>query len=163
MINTLLQTEMVVCDVEDCETGMGAGMALAVASRSGLLAAMAKDDSPKTAKEWAEITRSTNIRINQIMRSLVALKVVVASDEEDPSHGGGNLVASAEEASSQGGVVPFSSPSPAGAQRFLIPGENAAAVKEIGGVFEALLMHPRCEATMNLVLFRWEKARRSFV
>ena len=47
------------------------------------------------------------------------------------------------------------------AQRFHVPSDRAGAVKEMGAVFEALLVLPRGkmdeQAMMNLVKFRCEK------
>lgn len=112
-------------------------MALAVASRSGLLAAMLKDAAPHHAKHWASATRTwghvppSARETEKVLRSLVSERVVEQVIEED-------------------GVVHFS-----------IPSHRAPAVTEMGGIFEALLMHQRGlmdpVTTMNLVKFRCDK------
>lgn len=114
---------------EEESSGMGAAMALAVASRSGLLGAMLKDETPKTAEEWAGLTRASRRETDAVLASLESGKVVsrVGADEA----------------------------------RFHVPADRAGAVKEMGAVFEALLMHQRGkmdpQATLNLVKFRCEK------
>ena len=112
------------------EPGMGVSMALALSSRSGLLAAMVLDESPRTAEEWSTFTRESRRTTEELLKSLV----------------GGHVV---EE------VVAGT------AQQFHVPAGRASEVKEMGAIFEALLMHQRDkmapEAMINLVKFRCEK------
>jgi len=116
-----------------CEPRMGAAMAIAIASRSGLLQAMAKDDCRigRTADEWADLLRASKPSTKEIIRSLVGAHVVVVEEK-------GN-----------------------GAPHYKIPSGHAAEIREMGGIFEALLIHPRdkmdADATMNLIRFRCEK------
>ena len=114
---------------EEEKSGMGVAMALAVASRSGLLGAMLKDDTPKTAEEWAGLSRASRRETDAVLASLASGKVVDRMGGEDA--------------------------------RFRVPADRAGAVKDMGPVFEALLMHQRGkmdpQATLNLVKFRCEK------
>jgi hypothetical protein len=113
------------------EPGMGVAMALALSSRSGLLAAMVLDESPRTAEEWSTFTRESRRTTEELLKSLV----------------GGQVV---EEVVAAGT-----------AQQFHVPAGRKAEVKEMGAIFEALLMHQRDkmapEAMINLVKFRCEK------
>ena len=101
-----------------------------MASRSGLLAEMLHDDTPKTLDEWAGLSRASRRETETVVASLVCGKVVDRVGGE-------------------------------GAQRFHVPSDRAGAVKEMGAVFEALLVLPRGkmdeQAMMNLVKFRCEK------
>lgn len=116
------------CKLE--EPRMRPDMALAVASRSGLLAAMLSDPSPKTAEEWSKRTRASKRTTEELLKSLVGGQVV---DEVRGECG----------------------------HRFHVSADRAAAVMEMGAIFEALLIHQRGkmdpEATMNLVKFRCGK------
>ena len=107
-------------------------MALAVASHSGLLAAMLADSSPKTAEEWSLCTRASKRTTEELLKSLVGGQVVEEIRGDDTSH-----------------------------RRFHVSADRAAAVKEMGAIFEALLVHKRGsmdpEATMNMVKFRCAK------
>ena len=118
-----------VCE-EEHETRMGAAMALAHASRSGLLAAMLKDESPKTIGEWAILCRASKRETEEVIMSLFGGKVVDQVWQD-------------------------------GGQRYHVPADRRGAVKEMGAIFEALLIHQRGnmdpEATMNMVKFRCEK------
>jgi hypothetical protein len=126
----MLAASRMCAPVPEEEARMGVAMALAVASRSGLLAAMMHDDTPKTLDEWAELSRASRRETETVVASLVCGKVVDRVGGE-------------------------------GAQRFHVPSDRAGAVKEMGAVFEALLVFPRGkmdpQATMNLVKFRCEK------
>ena len=126
-------------DYADLEPRMGATMALGIASRSGLLAAMLKDlASPRTVEEWAGVTRATSKR---------------ATEEIILSLAGGQVVKE---------VV-----GPDGVPQYHIPTDRAPAVREMGAVFEALLLHQRGlmdpVTTMNLVKFRCEKVLQGHV
>lgn len=118
---------------DSLEPRMGAAMALGIASRSGLLAAMLKDlASPKTVEEWASVTRATSRR---------------ATEEVILSLAGGQVV---KEVAATDGVP-----------RYHIPTDRAPVVREMGAIFEALLLHQRGlmdpVSTMNLVKFRCDK------
>lgn len=111
----------------DGEPRMGAAMALAMASRTGLLHAMLKDEAPKSVEEWAALTRTPRRSTEEVIMSLVAVDVVEVLQE-------------------------FSS------QRFHIPSNRASAVKEMGAIFEALLLGKKMdETTLSLIKFRCEK------
>ena len=68
---------------EEEKSGMGVAMALAVASRSGLLGAMLKDDTPKTAEEWAGLSRASRRETDAVLASLASGKVVDRMGGED--------------------------------------------------------------------------------
>ncbi len=111
----------------EAEPRMGAAMALAVASRTGLLYAMLKDDTPKSAEEWAALTRASKRSTEEIIISLVGVQAVAEVDEA--SH-----------------------------LQYHVPANRAKAVKEMGAIFEALLLGKKLdETTLNLIKFRCEK------
>jgi hypothetical protein len=111
----------------EAEPRMGAAMALAVASRTGLLHAMLKDDTPRSAEEWAALTRASKRSTEEVIISLVAVQAVAKVDEA--SH-----------------------------VRYHVPANRANAVKEMGAIFEALLLGKKLdETTLNLIKFRCEK------
>ena len=118
-------------NADSVESRMGAAMALGVASRTGLLAAMLKDAEPHPAEHWAKAIRRPKRATREAIMALVE----------------GQVVEQVEVA--------------AGVACFHIPAARAPAVKEMGGIFEALLMHQRGlmdpVTTMNLVKFRCDK------
>ena len=61
---------------DTAEPGMGVAMALALSSRSGLLAAMVLDESPRTAEEWSTFTRESRRTTEELLKSLVGGQVV---------------------------------------------------------------------------------------
>ena len=118
----------------DSEAQMGVAMALAHASRSGLLHAMLKDNSSKTARELA-ILSSASIQVtDDVILSLIQ----------------GNIVSKIGRSHGQEGE-----------HRYHVPADRQHAVKEFGAIFEALLMRQYGnmdpEVTIRLVKFRCKK------
>ena len=72
----MLAASRMCAPVPEEEARMGVAMALAVASRSGLLAAMLQNNSPKTVDEWASLSRATHRETEAVLASLVCGKVV---------------------------------------------------------------------------------------
>eukprot|EP00960_Hanusia_phi_P060405 764497-Hanusia_phi.AAC.7 len=102
--------------------------ALAMASRTGLLAAMLVDVTPKTASQWASLAGVPVKNASDVLNTLANGQVIVSScsDVEETT--------------------------------YCIPASRVSQVKEMGAIFEALLlrrMDP--ETTFNMVRFRSEK------
>lgn len=129
-VTSMGEGESMCVDGGEGEPRMGAAMALAVASRTGLLHAMFKDDDPKAVEEWAALTRAPKRSTEETIMALVGVQVVERLQEEE--------------------VV--------GRERFHIPANRASAVKEMGAIFEALLLGKKLdETTLSLIKFRCEK------
>jgi hypothetical protein len=145
---------------------MDARLALAEASRSGLLLTMSQGGTPRTAGEWAARVQAPVRWTEAVLCALADVQVVDAvgvekgemcgedrrgDGESGPGHGGRSVPCASAHASSRGDEH---------TTLFCVPAGRASAVRDMGAVFEALF-RPRGKvdsaATMVLVKSRCDK------
>mmetsp|Transcript_43175 Transcript_43175/g.88357 ORF Transcript_43175/g.88357 Transcript_43175/m.88357 type:complete len:143 (-) Transcript_43175:450-878(-) len=99
--------------------------AIALASRCGLLGAMLNDEEPKSAFEWAMKAKIGLKNANEILALLYSGEVIEMSSGDD------------------------------GVRRYCIPSSRVPAMKEMGSLFETLLLRRLdVEDTFAMVKYR---------